>query len=70
MNKNANFRTLIRGLMFTAAVLLCAPAYAQQPKTTVLVGGMLINGLSVPPLTMPLSSFRAIGLCKLARRLR
>lgn len=50
MNENANFRKLIRGLMFTAAVLLCVPAYAQQPKTTVLVGGMLINGQSVPPL--------------------
>ena len=50
MNENANFRRLIRGLMFIAAVLFCAPAYAQQPKTTVLVGGMLINGLSVPPL--------------------
>lgn len=30
--------------------LLATPAYAQQPKTIVLVGGMLINGLSVPPL--------------------
>jgi imidazolonepropionase-like amidohydrolase len=50
MNKSANFRKLIRGLMLTAVGLLCAPAYAQQPKTTVLVGGMLINGLSVPPL--------------------
>ena len=26
------------------------PASAQQPETTVLTGGMLINGLSVPPL--------------------
>ncbi|MES2295039.1 MAG: amidohydrolase family protein [Pseudomonadota bacterium] len=50
MNENANFRGLVRGLMLIAVVLLCAPAYAQQPKTTVLVGGMLINGLSVPPL--------------------
>jgi imidazolonepropionase-like amidohydrolase len=30
--------------------LLAPPAFAQQPKTTVLVGGMLINGLSAPPL--------------------
>lgn len=50
MNKNAKFGRLICGLMFTAAVLVCAPAYAQQPKTIALVGGMLINGLSVPPL--------------------
>lgn len=38
------------GRMFVAMALLAAPAYAQQPKTTVLTGGMLINGLSVPPL--------------------
>jgi imidazolonepropionase-like amidohydrolase len=50
MNENVNFRMLIRGMMFIAVILLCAPAYAQPQKTTVLVGGMLISGLSVPPL--------------------
>jgi len=50
MNVNLNFRGFTSGLMLAAAVLFCSPAYAQQPKTTVLVGGMLINGLSVPPL--------------------
>jgi len=50
MNRNANFKGLARGLMLAAAVLFCSPAYAQQPKTTVLTGGMLISGLSVPPL--------------------
>jgi len=41
---------LFGGLSFVALTLLCAPANAQQPKTTVLTGGMLISGLSVPPL--------------------
>jgi len=50
MNVNLNFKGLARGLMLAAAVLFSSPAFAQQPKTTVLVGGMLINGLSVPPL--------------------
>ena len=36
--------------MAATLALLCVPAHAQQPKTTVLTGGMLINGLSVPPL--------------------
>jgi imidazolonepropionase-like amidohydrolase len=40
---------LAGGLMVAALALLAPPAFA-QPKTTVLVGGMLINGLSVPPL--------------------
>lgn len=38
------------GLAAMAAALLCGAAYAQQPTTTVLTGGMLISGLSVPPL--------------------
>jgi imidazolonepropionase-like amidohydrolase len=43
--------SLFRGLVVGVFALLCAPAYyAQQPKTTVLVGGMLISGLDVPPL--------------------
>lgn len=43
---------LLRGLMcVAAAALLCGgPALAQQGRTTVLTGGMLINGLSSPPL--------------------
>src|SRR5689334_4512384 len=50
MREKGNFKSMMRGGVLAAAALLCAPAYAQQPKTTVLVGGMLINGLSVPPL--------------------
>ncbi|MEI9890853.1 MAG: hypothetical protein WDN45_10010 [Caulobacteraceae bacterium] len=41
---------LASGLMVAALALLAPPAFAQQSKTTVLVGGMLINGLSAPPL--------------------
>ncbi|MDO6415177.1 amidohydrolase family protein [Sphingomonas sp. BIUV-7] len=40
----------LRTLMLAASALLCTPAYSQQPKTTVLTGGMLVSGLSVPPL--------------------
>ena len=50
MRENGNFKSIVRRLALVAAVLVCSPAYAQQPKTTVLAGGMLINGLSVPPL--------------------
>lgn len=48
--KGANFTRLMRGATFMAVALLCSPADAQQSKTIALVGGMLINGLSVPPL--------------------
>jgi imidazolonepropionase-like amidohydrolase len=41
---------LAGGMMAAALALLAPPAFAQPSKTTVLVGGMLINGLSVPPL--------------------
>ena len=41
------FRWLILG---SVLALLCAPAHAQQPKTTALVGGMLINGQNVAPM--------------------
>lgn len=50
MNRNSNFKGLARGLVLAAAVLFGSQANAQQPKTTVLTGGMLISGLSVPPL--------------------
>ena len=53
MNRNmnsGNHQLFFCGLIFAAIGLLCFPTYAQQPKTTVLVGGMLITGLSVPPL--------------------
>jgi imidazolonepropionase-like amidohydrolase len=48
--KASRLAPLLRGLMYAALIPLSLPAQAQQPKTTVLVGGMLINGLSVPPL--------------------
>ncbi|GGD65540.1 amidohydrolase family protein [Croceicoccus mobilis] len=37
-------------LLMPALALLAAPLHAQEPDTTVLTGGMLISGLSVPPL--------------------
>jgi len=40
----------LRGAMMAALALLATPVMAQESKTTVLVGGMLISGLSVPPL--------------------
>jgi imidazolonepropionase-like amidohydrolase len=48
--KKARHLPLFRGLMCAAITLLSTPVYSQQPKATVLTGGMLINGLSVPPL--------------------
>jgi imidazolonepropionase-like amidohydrolase len=48
--KKKRFAALFGGLTFGALALFAAPVYAQQPKTTVLTGGMLINGLTVPPL--------------------
>jgi imidazolonepropionase-like amidohydrolase len=42
--------SLLRRLAPGVFIALCATAYAQQPKTTALVGGMLISGLDVPPL--------------------
>ncbi len=48
--RKARFAPFLRGLTIAAVALLSTTAYAQQPKTTVLTGGMLINGLSVPPL--------------------
>jgi imidazolonepropionase-like amidohydrolase len=41
---------LLRGLMCAAMALVAMPAFAQEGKTTVLIHGMLINGLSAPPL--------------------
>lgn len=42
--------SLLSGAMLAALALLATPVMAQQVKTTVLVGGMLISGLSIPPL--------------------
>jgi imidazolonepropionase-like amidohydrolase len=41
---------LALAVLSLALALLPAPALAQQQQTTVLTGGMLISGLSVPPL--------------------
>ena len=41
---------LWRSLTVLAVGLASVSAMAQETKTTVLTGGMLINGLSVPPL--------------------
>lgn len=40
----------LRGLGLLTLSAFAMPALAQQRETTVLTGGMLINGLSVPPL--------------------
>jgi imidazolonepropionase-like amidohydrolase len=45
-----SLRALALAVLSLALALLPAPALAQQPQTTVLTGGMLISGLSVPPL--------------------
>lgn len=50
VGKGATFGTTLRGLGLLALSAFAMPALAQQSETTVLTGGMLINGLSVPPL--------------------
>lgn len=44
------FASALRNLSVVAAIAFSMPAQAQQQETTVLTGGMLISGLSVPPL--------------------
>lgn len=48
--RKAKRAPLLLKLMLVASTLLSAPAFAQELKTTVLTGGMLISGLSIPPL--------------------
>ena len=45
-----SLRAFALAVLSLALALLPAPALAQQQQTTVLTGGMLISGLSVPPL--------------------
>jgi len=45
-----SLRALALAVLSLALALLPVPAPAQQSQTTVLTGGMLISGLSVPPL--------------------
>ncbi|HUD91448.1 amidohydrolase family protein [Sphingobium sp.] len=48
--KGATLGSALRGLGLLALSVFSMPALAQQAGTTVLTGGMLINGLSMPPL--------------------